>query len=88
MKISWNNTRIIEAYLQGSLPVSDRLLFEAKLLLSPALRKDLYFQRKTLALLKMYHRKKQKEEMEIMHQEIFNDRDKESFQQNIHQLFK
>lgn len=88
MRISLNNTQLIERYLDNMLNPDDRLLFEARLILSPALRMDLYFQKKVYFLVKMYHRKKVKEKMEILHQQIFSDPSDAVYRQNIYQLFK
>lgn len=88
MRTSRNNTQRIERYLLGSLSVSDKLVFEAQLLLQPKLRMELYFQKKACQLVQLYHRKKLKEELEALHQELFDDPDKFVFQQKIHGLFK
>lgn len=88
MRTLRSNVQRIERYLQGSLSMSDKLVFEAQLLLQPKLRMDLYFQKKTYQLVRIYHRKKLKEELETLHQEIFNDPDNIVFQQNIYGLFK
>lgn len=88
MKTSLNDTFYIENYLQGKLSPGNRLMFEARLLLSRKLRTDLYFQKKVHMLVTIYHRKKLKEELNTMHNEIFNDPDKFVFQQSIYQLFQ
>lgn len=88
MRTLRSNVQRIERYLQGSLSMSDKLIFEAQLLLQPKLRMDLYFQKKTYQLVRIYHRKKLKEELETLHQQIFNDPDNIVFQQNIYGLFK
>ncbi len=88
MKTSQNNTRLIEKYLNGSLSPADRFLFESRLVIDPVLKRDLYFQKKTLRLIKMYHRERLKEELETLHQQIFNNPDKMNFRLSINQLFK
>lgn len=88
MRTSQNNTQRIERYLLGSLSVSDKLVFEAQLMLQPKLRMELYFQKKAYAFVQLYHRKKLKEELEALHQELFDDPDKIVFQQAIYCLFK
>jgi hypothetical protein len=88
MKTSSNNTPLIEQYLRGELAPADRLLFEARLLLSPALRTTLHLQKKTYLLVKMYHRKKVQEELEAIHRQLFSDPAKRVFQQNIDHLFQ
>lgn len=88
MKTSSNNIRTIENYLLGRMSPADRFLFEAQLLINPTLRMDLYAQKKALALIRMYHRKKQKEELEVLHHQIFSNPAKAGFKQQISQLFK
>jgi hypothetical protein len=88
MTTSFNNPRLIEKYIEGKLDAQSKQAFEASLMTNPLLRNNLYFQKKVHFLVKMYHRKKLKEELETMHQRIFSDPDKIVFQQNIYRLFK
>lgn len=88
MMTSQNNTILIENYLNGTLSPADEFLFEAKLMLNKELRRDLYFQKRTHLFIKMYHREKLKEVMEVLHQQIFNDPSKTHFRQRILQIFK
>lgn len=88
MTTSQKNTRLIEKYLNGRLSPADRFLFESRLIIDPVLKRDLFFQEKTLRLIKMYHREKLKEELETLHQQMFNNPDKINFRQSIYQLFK
>jgi hypothetical protein len=88
MRTSLNNLQIIEQYLQGTLSAGDRLVFEARLLINPALRIDLYYQKKTFTLIKMYHRQQLKEELDGLHRKLFNDPTNRDFQQGIDQIFK
>ena len=88
MTTSQNNTRLIEKYLNGRLSPADWFLFESRLIIDPVLKRDLFFQEKTLRLIKMYHREKLKEELENLHQQMFNNPDKINFRQSIYQLFK
>lgn len=78
----------MERYLLGSLSVADKFVFETQLMLRPKLRMELYFQKKAYQFVQLYHRKKLKEELETLHQQIFNDPDNLVFQQNIYGLFK
>jgi hypothetical protein len=70
------------------MDAGNRLLFEARLLISPLLRIDLYYQKKAYHFIKMYHRKKLKEELETTHQHIFSDTGNLVFRQKIYNLFK
>jgi len=88
MKTSWIDTRQIEDYLEDNLNPLDKLRFEVRLLANPALRRDLYYQKKARLLVKMYHRKKQKEAWEMVHLQLFSNPDNGVFQQSIYRLFK
>lgn len=82
-----NNSRLIESYLSGTLSKAGRIFFETQLLVNSNLRHDLLFQRKTMQLVKMYHRKKLKEELEDLHQEIFRDSGHRAFRNSVLNLF-
>ena len=88
MKISLNNTILIENYLLGNLSPADRLLFEIKLMLNRQLRIDMYYQQRAHLLIKMYHRKKLKEEFASMHDRVLSDPKNKKFRENILCLFK
>ena len=87
MRTSLTEIQQTEAFLQGQLAPQDKLFFEARLLTSPLLRLNLKLQKKVYALLQLYHRKKLKEEVGVVHQQLFNDPQKRAFQQEITQLF-
>lgn len=87
MKTWPTETETIEKYLLGKLPVGDRLLFKAKLMLDPVLRVNLLLQQKTYALVRLYGRRKMKEELEQVHQRLFRDPAKKEFQQEINNIF-
>ena len=87
MRISLNNIRLADDYIHGKLMPADRLLFEARLLLSPVLRFEVAAQKKVTLLVKMYHRKKMKEELAEIHRRIFSDPANIVFKTNIEQIF-
>jgi len=88
MRTSLNDVRQTEQYLNGQLTPEEVLVFEAKLLTNPILKLNMLFQKKVYLIVAMYHRKKLKEEAEVVHQRLFNDTNKKDFQQNIYSLFK
>jgi len=88
MRTSLNDLRQTENYLHGALSPEESLVFEAHLLKDPVLRLNVYVQQKVYTLLRLYHRKKVKEELEEVHQRIFRDPAKADLQQEIAQLFK
>ncbi|MCX2679002.1 hypothetical protein OOZ15_03530 [Galbibacter sp. EGI 63066] len=82
-----NSTKLIEKYIEGSLKPSDKVLFEAKLILSPTLFEQYISQKKAFEMVKFYHRKKLKEELETLHKTIFSDPEKTRFKLKIHEIF-
>ena len=88
MKTSWNNTKLAEDYIEGKMTIDSRIAFESRLAVNPLLSMNVHFQKKTYQLIKMYHRKKMKEELDALHKRIFSDPNKIVFRQNILQLFK
>ena len=88
MRTSLNEIRQIEKYLLRQLSTEEALVFEARLLTNPVLKANAYLQQKVYQLLRIYHRKKLKEEVEAVHQRLFSDPEKADFQQNIIHLFK
>jgi len=88
MRISLNDIRSIENYLEGTLTPEESLVFQAKLLSDPVLKWNVYVQQKVYSILHLYHRKKLKEEAETIHQRLFGDPMRVDFQQAVYQLFK
>ncbi|MFS4467489.1 hypothetical protein [Maribacter sp. 2210JD10-5] len=82
-----NNTKLIEKYIEGSLKPSDKVLFEVKLIVSPTLFEQYHSQKKVFEMVKFYHRKKLKEELETLHKTIFSDPEKTGFKLKIHKIF-
>ncbi|GET31463.1 hypothetical protein PbJCM13498_03260 [Prolixibacter bellariivorans] len=88
MMTSRNNARLIEQYLHSELSPSEQLLFEARMIAYPELQSEVRLQRKVYRLVRMYHRKKLKEELEAVHQRLFNDPRKMNFRQRIERIFQ
>ncbi|AHM58379.1 hypothetical protein D770_00525 [Flammeovirgaceae bacterium 311] len=88
MRTSLNNIRQTEAFLHAQLPPQEAILFEARLLTDPLLRLNLRLQQKAYSLIRMYYRKKLKEEVSDVHEQLYNDPQQSAFKQQIQQLFK
>ena len=86
MRTSLNEIKQIEAHLLNEQSHEQTLLFEAQLLLDNQLKEKLLWQQKTYALVKLYGRKKLKEELEQVHQQIFNTQP--TFRTRILSFFK
>ena len=88
MRISLNNIRDIERYIDGTMEPNDALLFEEKLRSDSLLKLNVLLQEKVLAIVRMYHRKKLKMELEELHQRIFNDPGKVMFRERVMGIFR
>lgn len=88
MRTSLAEIQQTEKYLLGEMDPGDALVFEARMLSNPLLKMNVFFQKKVHAVLRVYHRKKLKEEAEAIHQQLFNDPVKKEFREKIFQCFK
>ncbi len=69
MRISLNNIREIERYIEGTMERNEAVLFEEKMRSDSLLRLNVILQEKVLAIIRMYHRRKLKIELEEVHNE-------------------
>jgi hypothetical protein len=88
MKISWNDTRRIERYLDKELSEEEKILFEAQLMLDPHFKFNVRLQKQIHSLIKLYGRRKMKADIGKIHHKLFHNPEHIIFQQRIHQLFK
>ena len=88
MPTSLTNTARIDQYLHKKMSTGDALVFEARLLLQPDLADDIHWQQKTYSLVQNYGRVQLKQEIEIVHQQLFTDSKYHLFRQKIKALFK
>ena len=87
MPTSWNNALQIEQYLHNNLDHGDALVFEARLLLQPELADDMQWQQKTYTLIQSYSRSQLKQEIEMVHQQLFTHAKHKRFSEKIRALF-
>jgi hypothetical protein len=83
MRTSLNNIQQIDDYLLQYAGKTDRALFEARLILQPALQDDLVWQQKTYEIIKQYSRRRLKAEIESVHHQLFAEPEHLSFRQKI-----
>jgi len=88
MKISWNDTRHIERYLDNELSKEEKILFEAQLVLDSRFKLNVGLQKQVHSLIKLYGRRKMKAEIGKIHHKLFQNPEHVIFQQRIQQLFK
>jgi hypothetical protein len=87
MRTSLIDIQQIDDYLLKYTGEADRGLFEARLILQPALREHMAWQQKTYAIIRQYSRRQLKAEIESVHEQLFNEPEYISFRQKILALF-
>jgi hypothetical protein len=87
MRTSLNEIRQIEQYLEGKNEQGESSLLQSRLLNEPTLWQQVRLQRVVMRLVKLFHFKKMKTEVQQTGIKIFNDPGRKDFQQSIHQLF-
>jgi hypothetical protein len=87
MKTLFRNILQTEKYLQQELTPEDSLVYQARLIVDADLRKDTFFHRMVHKLVRLYHRKKLKAQVETIHENLFNDPAKVHFRERIMKLF-
>jgi len=75
----------IDRYIFHELSPADRLVFQARLILSPSLRENLRYQRRVHQWVRQVARMRQKEQLEAVYRLLLQD---EHFQLQITSLFK
>ncbi|GAA4200747.1 hypothetical protein GCM10022289_12970 [Pedobacter jeongneungensis] len=88
MKTSLHELRSIEHYLLSDNKDGESFLFEAKLILQPELEKRVYWQNKTYQMVRNYGRKQLKNELNNIHETLFNTDEHQSFRQKVMRLFR
>ncbi|NII83873.1 hypothetical protein H9N25_13680 [Pedobacter riviphilus] len=87
MKTLLNELRLIEHYLLSDAKDGESFLFEAKMILQPELREQVYWQNKTYQVVRDYSRKQLKNEINNIHETLFNTVEHQSFRQKVMRLF-
>ena len=87
MRTSLNDIQQIDDYLLKYAGEADSHLFEARLLLQPALQENLRWQQKTYAIIRQYSRRQLKAEIELVHQHLFTEPEHIPFRRKIMALF-
>lgn len=87
MRTSLNDIKHIDDYLLQYAGKADRALFEARLIVQPALQENLAWQQKTYDIIKQYSRRRLKEEIESVHQQLFTEPEHTSFRKKIIAIF-
>ncbi|MDN5287558.1 MAG: hypothetical protein JWR38_3832 [Mucilaginibacter sp.] len=87
MRTSLNKIAQIEAHLLKKENPADALLFDAKILLDNELQTHVSQQQQVYGLVKRYSRKQLKQEIEVVHLQLFTQPEYLSFRQKIARIF-
>jgi hypothetical protein len=87
MRTSLNDIQQIDDYLLQYAGKTDRALFEARLILQPALQESLLWQQKTYDIIRQHSRRRLKAEIESVHQHLFTESEHISFRRKIQKIF-
>lgn len=87
MKTSLHELHLIEHYLLSDDKDGENCLFEAKLILQPELKEQVYWQNKTYQMVQNYGRQQLKNEINNIHETLFNTGEHQSFRQKVMRLF-
>lgn len=87
MKTSLNELRWIERHLLSGFEDEESCLFEAKLILQPELKEQVYWQHKTYQVVQEYGRQQLKAEIEKIHQALFHTAEHQPFRRRVMRLF-
>lgn len=88
MRTSLNEIAQIESWITAKLQPSEKLLFEARLLVSPALRDHVKLQQAIHQVVRLFARKQLKQELRAVQKSMFNQPGNTAFQQEVNQIFK
>jgi hypothetical protein len=88
MKTSSTDLSRTEKFLRGELRTPDALVYEANLLIDEDMRKKTFYHRMVHSLVRAYHRKKLKAEVQDVHNQLFNDPAKAHVWREVIKLFK
>jgi hypothetical protein len=87
MRTSLNKIAQIEAHLLKKENPADALLFDAKILLDEELQTHVLQQQQVYGMVQRYSRKQLKQEIDAVHQQLFNQPEHLSFRQKIARIF-
>ena len=88
MRSSLNKIQEAEQFIQKQLPSDETLVYEAKLLTSPLMRWNTAVLKFTLRLVKLYHRKKLKKDVNEVHQNLFSQGSNSDLKNQIQKIFQ
>lgn len=88
MRTSLNKLQEIEGFLLKSADITERLVFEARIITDSALAREVALQKDAYAIIQQYSRRQLKAELEMVHQTLFTQPAHQRFRRKILALFK
>jgi hypothetical protein len=88
MKTSLTDLARTEKFLRDELHPADALVYEAQMLVDEDLQKKTFYHRMVHSLVRAYHRKKLKAEVQEVHEKLFKDPARAHVWQELIKLFK
>lgn len=88
MKTSITETIRTEKFLRGELTSGEHLVYEAELVIDPRLRSNTVFHGMVHRLLRLYHRRKMKQEVQTLSDRLLRDPNKKEFREAVFKHFK
>lgn len=88
MRTSLRETQMLDNYTLRQQTEEESLLTEARLLLSPELQDKLHWQQQVYELVQLYGRRRLKEELEAVHEQLFTESCFGKFRSQIYRIFK
>ena len=87
MKTSWHEWQWREDCLSGKASGEQQALFEAKLVIDPQFRDDVYWQRVTYSVIRAYQREILRTELKQVHHRLFTEPKHRNFANAIRAFF-
>jgi xylose isomerase len=87
MRTSLNELKQTEDFLLDTMRPEEAVVFQAKMLIDPALQRNVRMQQKVYSVIRQYGRKKLRAEIEQVHSTLFQQPQHQSFREKIYQLF-
>jgi hypothetical protein len=87
MRTSLNEIKLIDSHLNGQLYGGESALFNAMLILNPALPEQITWQRKTRTTIEQYSRKALRQEIDNVYTKLFTEPAHSGFRQRILKIF-
>lgn len=87
MRTSLNELKQTEDFLLDTMRPEETVVFHAKMLIDPAMQRNVRIQQKVYSVVRQYGRKKLRAEIEQVHNILFQQPRHHSFREKIYQLF-